>query len=59
MADLIDLGFCPRCKEGFPMMTRNKWGIRWCHLCSFDLEEDRSEKARWVHWAKEYASEMV
>lgn len=36
---VIDLGYCPRCLSEWPMMTRDKWGIRWCHLCSFDLEE--------------------
>lgn len=54
MAEIIDLGFCPRCKEDITnMMTRVKWGIKWCYLCSFDLEEGtRGERESWIRWAK-------
>lgn len=59
MTEVIDLGFCPRCKEDLErMMTRVKCGIKWCHLCSFDLEESPAEKGSWIRWAKEYDKEM-
>jgi len=58
--EIIDLGFCPRCKEDISqMMTREKWGIKWCYLCSFDLEESaRPERESWIRWAKQYKEEM-
>lgn len=60
MAEIIDLGFCPRCKEDITsMMTRIKWGIKWCYLCSFDLEEaGPSERKSWIRWAKNRKEEM-
>jgi Zn-finger nucleic acid-binding protein len=58
----INLGFCPRCKsdfhEGGEMMTRVVKGVRFCYLCSFDLEENKIELNQWVSWAKEYAKNM-
>lgn len=58
---IIDLGFCPRCKEDIAdMMTRVKWGIKWCWLCSFDLEEaSRSEREAQIRWAKDYSLNMM
>ncbi|RJR41893.1 MAG: hypothetical protein C4567_08005 [Deltaproteobacteria bacterium] len=51
---IIDLGYCPRCLSEFPMMTRDKWGVRWCHLCSFDLEEEtQSERDHFIRIANE------
>lgn len=59
MTKVIDLGFCPRCKEDLNgMMTRVKWGIKWCYLCSFDLEESPAEREGWIRWAKQYDKEM-
>ena len=55
----IDLGFCPRCKSDWPMMTRVVDGVKFCHLCSFDVEENPSEKRRWVNWAKDYQKNMM
>lgn len=56
----IDLGFCPRCKDEFDenRMTRIVFGVRWCYLCSFDMEENPIERRQWVSWAKEYAKNM-
>ena len=55
----IDLGFCPRCKEDFNgMMTRVVKGVKFCYLCSFDLEENNIELNQWISWAKEYAKNM-
>ena len=52
---ILDIGFCPRCKEDLEgMMTRNFKGVKFCYLCSFDLEETPSER-HWVKWAKDYA----
>jgi len=51
----IDLGFCPRCKSEWPMMTRVVDRVKFCWLCSHDIEENRIERSRWVKWAKEYA----
>ena len=58
---IIDLGFCPRCKENLEgMMTREKFGIKWCHLCSFDVEENESgDRESWIRWAKQYKEEML
>ena len=52
--------FCWRCKEDLTdMMTRVWKGIKWCHLCSFDLEEaSAGEKESMVRGAKEFAKEM-
>ncbi len=60
-AKIIDLGFCPRCKEDITqMMTRVRWGIRWCHLCSFDLEEaSKSERDACIRFAREYKKNMM
>lgn len=55
----INLGFCPRCKSNFPMMTREIDGVVFCYLCSFNIEEDRMERQNWVSWAKEYAKNMM
>jgi hypothetical protein len=56
---VIDLGLCPRCKEAFAgMMTRALSGVKFCYLCSFDLEESAREKKKWTQWAKEYQREM-
>jgi len=52
----VDLGFCPRCKSDWPMMTRVVYGVKFCHLCSFEVEESRHER-HWVRWAKDYAKE--
>ena len=56
---MIDLGFCPRCKEDLEgMMTRVVRGVKFCYLCSFDLEENKIELDEWVSWAKSYAKNM-
>ena len=59
----IDLGFCPRCKsdfhEGGEMMTRIVDNVVFCHLCSFDIEEDRMQRKEWVSWAREYYKNMM
>ena len=61
MAKAIDLGFCPRCKENIAnMMTREKWGIKWCYLCSFDLEEaTRSDRVACIRFAKDFKKNML
>lgn len=53
---VVDLGFCPRCKEDISlMMTREIWEVKWCYLCSFDLEEaPRDEREACIRFAKEY-----
>jgi len=56
---LVDLGFCPRCKSDWPMKTRVIKGVKFCWLCSFDLEENKTELNQWIHWAKEYAQNMM
>jgi len=58
---MIELPFCPRCKEDLEgMMTRSFRGVLWCHLCSFDVEESpKSEQDHQVAWAKEYKKEML
>ncbi len=60
-AKIIDLGFCPRCKEDITqMMTRVRWGIRWCYLCSFDLEEaSKGEREACIRFAREYKENMM
>lgn len=59
----IDLGFCPCCKSDFhkggEMMNRVIKGVKFCYLCSFDLEENRTELNQWLSWAKEYAKNMM
>jgi len=66
---VIDLGWCPRCKGDFYdsdvnegdqkpgelATTRILYGIRWCRMCSFDLEESRIQKQQWVRFAKDRA----
>ena len=63
MKKVIDLGFCPRCKsdfhEGGEMMTRVVDNVKFCWLCSFDIEENRTQRRNWVRWAKEYAENMM
>jgi len=57
---VVDLGFCPQCKSDLgDMMTRVVDNVKFCYLCSFDVEENRMEKRRWVKWAKEYAKNMM
>ena len=57
---IIDLGFCPRCKEDLDgMMTRVVDNVKFCYLCSFDIEEDRMQRQNWVSWAKEYKKNMM
>ena len=60
---VVDLGFCPRCKSDFhkggEMMTRVVSGVKFCWLCSFDVEDDRMERQNWVSWAKDYAKNMM
>jgi len=57
---VIDLGFCPRCKEDLEgMMTRVVKGVKFCWLCSFEVEENRRELNTWISWAKEYQKEMT
>jgi len=37
---VIELPECPSCHlELSNMMTRVFRGVRWCHLCSFDVED--------------------
>ena len=59
----IDLGFCPRCKsdfhEGGEMMTRVVSGVKFCWLCSFEVEDDRLQRRNWVSWARDYAKNMM
>jgi hypothetical protein len=60
MRKIINLGFCPRCKEDLGgMVTRRIQEVVFCHLCSFDVEESAHEKRNWLKFAREYASEMV
>lgn len=61
MAEIIDLGFCPRCKEDLEGMMDHVWqGIRWCYLCPFDLQEGTAQQRQhWIYWAKEYAREIA
>jgi len=56
---VVDVGFCPRCKSDWPMMTRTVRNVKFCWLCSFDLEENPSELRQWVDWAKTYKKEMM
>lgn len=58
----INLGFCPRCKEPIGekgIMQRERFGVVWCYLCSFDMEENPTEREQWVDWAKEYKENMT
>lgn len=55
---VIDLGFCPRCKAYLGDMRVIK-GVKFCWLCSFDVEADRMELQRWIGWAKDYAKNMM
>lgn len=55
---IIDLGFCPRCKEDLDgMMTGILGGVKFCYLCSCDLEENHIERETWIRWAKVRAKE--
>jgi len=55
----IDLGFCPRCKEDLEgMMTKIVDGVKFCHLCGCDLEENQIERHSQVQWARDYAKNM-
>jgi len=59
MKEVIDLGFCPRCKEDLVgMMTRVVKGVKFCYLCSFEVEENVTDR-QWIGWAKEYKLNMV
>jgi len=62
MVKIVDLGFCPRCKEDLEgMMTRIVRSVKFCYLCSFDLTDvpNDPELAQWVSWAKDYAKNMM
>lgn len=58
-AKVIRLPYCPRCLEHLDgMMTRARYGVLWCYLCSFDLEEDpASQREHYIRVAKERAEE--
>ncbi len=59
MKEIINLGFCPACKSDLEgMMTQTVSNVVFCHLCSFDIQENH-EVRRWVSWAKEYKKEML
>ena len=54
----INLGFCPRCKEDLEgMMTRKVQEVVFCHLCSFDIEDESDKGKSWIRFAREYACE--
>jgi len=58
MPKIIDLGFCPRCKEDLEgMMTGVVNNVKFCHLCACDLRENRVERDTWVRWARARAKE--
>jgi len=40
------------------MMTRTVDGVKFCHLCGCDLEENLAERRMWVSWAREYFKNM-
>lgn len=55
---IINLGFCPRCKdviqpehtEGYA--SRAVDGVLFCTLCAWHLEGDSAERVKWVQYAK-------
>jgi hypothetical protein len=59
---VIDLGFCPRCKdvlqpehtEGYA--SRLVDGVLFCTFCAGHVESDPAERKKWVDWAKTEAS---
>jgi len=52
---VLDLGFCPRCKEPLQRMkSQVVQGVRFCWLCGWDIREEHTVR-RWVRWAKSYA----
>lgn len=56
---VIELLQCPCCSSDLSgMMTRVYRGVRWCHLCSFDVEEmPREEQDGLIREAREMADE--
>lgn len=59
MAKVVELDYCPRCLEPFDgIMTRISYSVRWCYLCSFDVEDaSAGEREREIQGAKERARE--
>lgn len=59
---VVDLGFCPRCKdviqpehsEGYA--SRPVDGVLFCTLCAWHVESDPAERRKWVEWAKTEAA---
>lgn len=53
----IELPECPCCgSELRNMMTRVFRGVRWCHLCSFDVEEmPKAQQDELIEAARERA----
>jgi hypothetical protein len=59
--ETINLGFCPCCKDEFDegSMKRTAFGVVWCYLCSFNMEEQPSWRRQNVVWAKDYKKNMM
>ena len=57
-SQLIDLGFCPRCKEVIDdlqgLESRAIGEVKFCVFCASHVESDNSELQRYVSWAKNF-----
>ncbi len=53
--DLVDLGFCPRCKVEIEETTTGVIDrVRFCVLCRTEMREKKEDPAPWVAWAIRY-----
>ena len=53
---LIDLGFCPRCRDVIDglkgLKSRVVAGVKFCVFCAWHVENDSSELQMYVAWAE-------
>jgi hypothetical protein len=59
VSELVDLGFCPRCKDVVDglkgLKSRIVSGVKFCVFCAWRVENDKVELKRYVAWAKNYS----
>ena len=55
---VLDLGFCPRCKDVVDglrgLKSRSVGGVKFCIFCAWHVESDEAELKRHVSWARDY-----
>jgi hypothetical protein len=59
---VLDLGFCPRCKDivdGLKgLKSKIVAGVKFCIFCAWHVESHQGEIERYVAWAEEYKKSL-